>query len=86
MSLKTDLDDAIETLRTLYDPLTRFAWRAADAPGACGLADDFLAAANDLRKAINLVEAVRHDDVLILQAAEEIRQERESSKAAGGES
>lgn len=77
MSLKKDLDDAIEKLTGLYDPLTRFAWYTADGPHALGTADGFLSAANDLREAINLLESVRDDDVLILQAAEEIQRESE---------
>jgi hypothetical protein len=84
MSLKADLDDAVLKLKDLYEPLTRFAWHKADGPHACGTADDFLSAANTLREAINLVEAVRHDDVLILQAAEEIR--RAKTDANGGAS
>jgi hypothetical protein len=71
MSLKKDLDAAIEKLTGLYDLLTMFAWYTADGAHALGTADAFLSAANDLREAINLLESVRDDEVLIERAAEE---------------
>lgn len=81
MSLKTDLSTVLDRLNGLRSPLTRFALRAAQTRNAAEIPEQYLEAMNDLLDAIELVQSCGSDDVLILEAAEEIQQNREARNA-----